>query len=135
MAPAVEVLRAMRAMLADGGSVVMIDERVADEFAAPAPDLERYHYGWSVVSWLPGAMEDPADRRHRRRPAGRHAAAVCPGGGLPRRGGAADRDGDVAVLWPISVTGSNGGEPGNLGVHAADNPTSPRSPDRQRFVS
>jgi hypothetical protein len=37
----------------------MIDERVADEFVAPAPDLERYHYGWSVVSCLPGAMGDP----------------------------------------------------------------------------
>jgi protein-L-isoaspartate O-methyltransferase len=59
MARPVEVLRAVRAMLADGGSVVMIDERVADDFVAPAPDLERYHYGWSVVSCLPGAMGDP----------------------------------------------------------------------------
>jgi SAM-dependent methyltransferase len=59
MARPVEVLRAVRGMLAGGGSVVMIDERVADEFVAPAPDLERYHYGWSVVSCLPGAMGDP----------------------------------------------------------------------------
>jgi 2-polyprenyl-3-methyl-5-hydroxy-6-metoxy-1,4-benzoquinol methylase len=59
MARPVEVLRAVRTMLADGGSVVMIDESVADEFTAPAPDLERYHYGWSVVSCLPGAMGDP----------------------------------------------------------------------------
>jgi 2-polyprenyl-3-methyl-5-hydroxy-6-metoxy-1,4-benzoquinol methylase len=59
MARPVEVLRAVRAMLADGGSVVMIDENVLDEFTAPAPDLERYHYGWSVVSCLPGAMGDP----------------------------------------------------------------------------
>jgi hypothetical protein len=46
-------------MLADGGSVLMIDENVADHFTAPAPDLERYHYGWSVVTCLPGAMGDP----------------------------------------------------------------------------
>ena len=59
MARPVEVLRAVRAMLADGGSVVMIDENVLDEFTAPAPDVERYHYGWSVVSCLPGAMGDP----------------------------------------------------------------------------
>ena len=59
LARPVEVLRAVRTMLADGGSVVMIDENVADEFTAPAPDLERYHYGWSVVSCLPGAMGDP----------------------------------------------------------------------------
>jgi ubiquinone/menaquinone biosynthesis C-methylase UbiE len=59
MARPVDVLRAVRAMLADGGSVVMIDEKVADDFTAPAPDLERYHYGWSVVTCLPGAMGDP----------------------------------------------------------------------------
>ena len=58
MARPVEALRTVRGMLADGGSVVIIDERVADEFVAPAPDLERYHYGWSVVSCLPGAMGD-----------------------------------------------------------------------------
>jgi hypothetical protein len=28
-------------------------------FTAPASDVERYHYGWSVVSCLPGAMGDP----------------------------------------------------------------------------
>jgi SAM-dependent methyltransferase len=59
MARPVEVLRAVRGMLADDGSVIMIDEKVADEFVAPAPDLERYHYGWSVVLCLPGAMGDP----------------------------------------------------------------------------
>jgi SAM-dependent methyltransferase len=30
-----------------------------DVIAAPASDLERYHYGWSVVSCLPAAMGDP----------------------------------------------------------------------------
>jgi protein-L-isoaspartate O-methyltransferase len=58
MARPIEVLRTVRAMLADNGTVVIIDEKVADEFVAPAPDLERYHYGWSVVSCLPGAMGD-----------------------------------------------------------------------------
>ena len=41
--------RAVRAVLADGGSVLIIDERVADAFAAPADDLERYHY--DRVDW------------------------------------------------------------------------------------
>lgn len=59
MARPVETLRAVRAMLAAGGSVVVIDENVPDEFTAPAPELERYHYGWSVVNCLPGAMGDP----------------------------------------------------------------------------
>jgi len=48
-----------RELLAEGGSVLMIDERVADEFTAPAPEMERYHYGWSLMSCLPGAMGDP----------------------------------------------------------------------------
>jgi len=30
-----------------------------DEFTAPAPELERYHYAWSLLSCLPGAMGDP----------------------------------------------------------------------------
>ena len=59
LARPVEALRAARTILADGGSVLIIDERVADAFTAPAHDLERYHYAWSVVSCLPGAMGDP----------------------------------------------------------------------------
>ena len=55
----VQTLRAVRAMLADGGAVVMIDEKVADAFEAPAPLMERYHYAWSVLGCLPGAMGDP----------------------------------------------------------------------------
>ena len=39
--------RAVPAVLADGGSVLIIDERVADAFAAPADDLERHHYAWA----------------------------------------------------------------------------------------
>ena len=46
-------------MLAPSGSVIIADELVAEEFTAPAPELERYHYGWSVVACLPGAMGDP----------------------------------------------------------------------------
>jgi 2-polyprenyl-3-methyl-5-hydroxy-6-metoxy-1,4-benzoquinol methylase len=59
MARPVEVLRRVRDLLAEDGSVIIIDERVEDEFTAPASDVERYHYGWSVVSCLPGAMGDP----------------------------------------------------------------------------
>jgi len=52
-------LRAARAMLAEGGSVVVADERVEDHFTAPAPDRDRRAYGWSVVSCLPSVMGDP----------------------------------------------------------------------------
>jgi 2-polyprenyl-3-methyl-5-hydroxy-6-metoxy-1,4-benzoquinol methylase len=59
MSRPVEVLRAARRLLAPSGSVVIADELVADEFTAPASELERYHYGWSVVCCLPGVMGDP----------------------------------------------------------------------------
>ncbi|HEV2892116.1 MAG TPA: methyltransferase domain-containing protein [Actinomycetota bacterium] len=59
MSRPVDALRATRAMLTEGGSVVIADERVEDEFTAPAPDGDRRAYGWSVVSCLPGAMGDP----------------------------------------------------------------------------
>jgi SAM-dependent methyltransferase len=60
MARPVEALASARAMLAEGGSVVIADERVEDAFTAPAPDRDRRAYGWSVVSCLPSAMGDPA---------------------------------------------------------------------------
>jgi len=59
MARPVDALRTARGMLTPSGSVIIADELVADDFTAPAPELERYHYGWSVVSCLPGAMDDP----------------------------------------------------------------------------
>jgi 2-polyprenyl-3-methyl-5-hydroxy-6-metoxy-1,4-benzoquinol methylase len=59
MAHPVEALAAARGMLTDGGSVVIADEPVADEFTTAASEMERYAYGWSVVSCLPGAMGDP----------------------------------------------------------------------------
>ena len=60
MSRPVDVLRAVRGMLSPSGSVLIADELVAEEFTVPAPDLERYIYGWSVLSCLPSAMGDPA---------------------------------------------------------------------------
>jgi 2-polyprenyl-3-methyl-5-hydroxy-6-metoxy-1,4-benzoquinol methylase len=54
-----DALRAARGLLAPSGSVIIADELTADEFTAPASELERYHYGWSVVACLPAAMGDP----------------------------------------------------------------------------
>jgi 2-polyprenyl-3-methyl-5-hydroxy-6-metoxy-1,4-benzoquinol methylase len=52
----VEALRHARALLADGGSVLVVDSRVEDEFTAPAPLRDQYEYGWSLVACLPDAM-------------------------------------------------------------------------------
>jgi 2-polyprenyl-3-methyl-5-hydroxy-6-metoxy-1,4-benzoquinol methylase len=59
MSRPVATLRTARNLLTDGGTVLVADTRSAEEFTAPASERERYEYGWSVVSCLPGAMGDP----------------------------------------------------------------------------
>ncbi len=54
----VDALRHARAMLADGASVLIADERVSDTFTAPGDELERFNYGWSVLHCLPVASLD-----------------------------------------------------------------------------
>ncbi len=61
MSAPVEALRAMRGLLAEGGSVIVADERVADSFTAPGDEVERLMYGWSVLHCLPvGMAEQPS---------------------------------------------------------------------------
>jgi hypothetical protein len=52
----VEALRGCLALLTEEGSVVVGDERVADEFTAPGDDVERLYYGFSVLHCLPVGM-------------------------------------------------------------------------------
>ena len=59
MSHPVEVLRAIRGMLAPGASLLVVDERVAEAFTAPGDEVERMMYGWSVLHCLPAAMVDP----------------------------------------------------------------------------
>lgn len=51
-------LRAAKRALAEGGAVLVADEKVAPAFAAPGDQLERMMYGWSVVHCLPAALAD-----------------------------------------------------------------------------
>ena len=62
MSRPVDVLRAARGLLAEGGCVVIGDERVADRFSLDAGDVERFFYGCSMTHCLPVGMvgEDPA---------------------------------------------------------------------------
>jgi 2-polyprenyl-3-methyl-5-hydroxy-6-metoxy-1,4-benzoquinol methylase len=52
----VEVLKAARALLGDGGLVFIGDERTEEEFTAPASEAERLYYGFSVFHCLPAGM-------------------------------------------------------------------------------
>jgi 2-polyprenyl-3-methyl-5-hydroxy-6-metoxy-1,4-benzoquinol methylase len=56
MAKPVEALAAMRGLVADGGIVLVVDEKVRDEFAADPGNLERLYYGFSVLHCLPAGM-------------------------------------------------------------------------------
>jgi 2-polyprenyl-3-methyl-5-hydroxy-6-metoxy-1,4-benzoquinol methylase len=58
LAAPVEVLRVMRGMLAEGGAVIIMDERVADQFTAPGDPQERLYYGFSTLCCLPAGMAD-----------------------------------------------------------------------------
>jgi SAM-dependent methyltransferase len=61
MAEPVAVLTAARAQLADGGSVFIGDERVPDEFAPPADEVERLQYAFSVLHCLPATRAEGTD--------------------------------------------------------------------------
>jgi 2-polyprenyl-3-methyl-5-hydroxy-6-metoxy-1,4-benzoquinol methylase len=52
----VAVLGACRRSLAPDGTCLVVDARVAGEFAAPAGRIDRIAYGWSVVDCLPAVL-------------------------------------------------------------------------------
>ncbi len=58
MSDPVSVLRSMRRLVSPNGTVLVMDEKVAEEFTAPGDDIERFMYGWSVLHCLPVGMAD-----------------------------------------------------------------------------
>jgi SAM-dependent methyltransferase len=61
MARPVQVLRAAREALIDGGSMLIVDERTRDAFTGDTDDREAYFYGWSILDCLPSGMyEQPS---------------------------------------------------------------------------
>lgn len=58
MARPAQALAAARSVLADGGSVVVADEKVAPAFTAPGDGIERLMYGFSITHCLPASMAD-----------------------------------------------------------------------------
>ena len=61
MANPVPVLAAVRSALTEDGSLIVVDERVAETFTAPGDDIERFMYGWSITTCLPdGRSRQPS---------------------------------------------------------------------------
>jgi SAM-dependent methyltransferase len=53
MADPVGVLAAMRRLVRPGGTVLVLDEAVAEEFTAPGEQIDRLMYGYSLLCCLP----------------------------------------------------------------------------------
>jgi 2-polyprenyl-3-methyl-5-hydroxy-6-metoxy-1,4-benzoquinol methylase len=57
----VAVLAAMRRMVRPGGTVLVMDEAVDEEFTAPGSDVDRLMYGYSLLCCLPdGRSHEPS---------------------------------------------------------------------------
>src|SRR6478672_5023206 len=52
----VPVLAAMRRMAGEDGHVLVVDEKVADEFTPPGDEVEQLMYGYSILICLPDGM-------------------------------------------------------------------------------
>jgi 2-polyprenyl-3-methyl-5-hydroxy-6-metoxy-1,4-benzoquinol methylase len=58
MAQPVAVLDSIRGMLKRRGTLIVADERTEDSFTAPASEVERTFYAYSVLCCLPSGMDD-----------------------------------------------------------------------------
>ena len=58
MSNPVGALRTMLSLAGDGGSVIVMDERVGDRFTAKGNEVEWMMYGWSVLHCLPVGKAD-----------------------------------------------------------------------------
>ena len=61
MGDPVGALRSARQLLAKDGTVLIVDERVAEKFAADGDTVEQMMYGWSILHCLPAGMADGAE--------------------------------------------------------------------------
>ncbi len=59
MSDPVGALKTMRGLTKTGGSIVIADEKVEEEFTAPGDERERFMYGWSALHCLPVGMIGP----------------------------------------------------------------------------
>jgi 2-polyprenyl-3-methyl-5-hydroxy-6-metoxy-1,4-benzoquinol methylase len=53
------VLAAMRKIARDDGTVIVMDENVAEQFEAPANEVDRLFYGYSLLVCLPDGLSHP----------------------------------------------------------------------------
>lgn len=61
MSQPVAALRAMHSLVGDEGTVLVVDERVGEDFAVEGSEVDWMMYGWSILHCLPvGKADDPS---------------------------------------------------------------------------
>ena len=100
----VEVLSAVRRTLAPGGSLVVMDEAVADAFAPDGDELERIMYGFSLFVCLPDGLSSTPERGDRDGDAPVDVAGVRRGRRLRHVRGPPDRGLRILALLPPVLT-------------------------------
>ncbi len=58
MTTPVDVLASIHRMLRPDGALLIADEKSEDAFTAPGSELERFLYGFSILTCLPAAMTE-----------------------------------------------------------------------------
>jgi hypothetical protein len=58
MSDPIGALKTMRDLIGEGGTVLVVDERVGERFTPGGNDIEWMMYGWSVLHCLPVGMAD-----------------------------------------------------------------------------
>ena len=58
MAHPARILEALRGLLAEDGSILIVDMKAGERFVAPGDRFERYLYGWSVMSCLHDSLQN-----------------------------------------------------------------------------
>ncbi len=58
MSAPVRILSTFRGLLADGGTILIVDMKTKEQFQPPSDDRERYLYGWSVMECLHGGLQE-----------------------------------------------------------------------------
>ena len=110
----VEALRAARRLTGDGAApVIIVDERVREEFTAPADPIERFFYAASVLHCLPVGRdaEHSAETGTVMRP--NRAATLRDGSRLPPRHRPPHRERPLPVL-PVAGLNTSSGPAGRL---------------------
>lgn len=128
LADPVGALTAVRRMTADGGAVLIIDEKAAESFSPSGDPIERMLYGFSILHCLPAGRDAETSGGDRDGHAPRRVRALRPRGRVLVGRGARRRPPDVPLLPAAGLDGS--GPPAHTGPVRGERRRAPSPPGR-----